>query len=81
MAKKTTIIESRKGALAQNEDWWYFVVNDDGSFHIEHEWSHVDPYGKGSGNSGSKKMSVEEFLKDNHNAEVVAKVKELAAKK
>lgn len=78
MAKRTTIIESRKGALGQNEDWYYFVANDDGSCHIEHEWSHGDPYGKGGGSSGSKHLSVEEFLKGNYNAEAVAKVKQLA---
>ncbi|WP_256809157.1 hypothetical protein [Bradyrhizobium sp. Bra64] len=80
MATRTLITETRRGALGQNEDWWYFVANDDGSRHIEHEWSYVDAHGKGKDSAGTKKLTVEEFLKDNHNAAAVGKVKELMAR-
>jgi len=62
MASRVQIGESIKGALRQNEDWWYLVLEDDGSCYVEHEWSYVDPYGRGKPNSGTKTFTVEEFL-------------------
>jgi hypothetical protein len=62
MTKRVQIGERRKGSLAQNEDWWHLVVEDDGSHHVEHEWSYVDPYGKGPGSEGTKSIPTNEFL-------------------
>ena len=64
MAERVKLGERIKGGLNQNEDWWYFV--DDGeSKYVEHEWSYVDPFGKGKGSSGVKKIPPEEFLSSN----------------
>lgn len=62
MVKRVQIGERIKGSLMQNEDWWHLVLEDDGSYHVEHEWSYVDPYGKSKPNSGKKTFSAEEFL-------------------
>lgn len=61
MARRVKLGERIKGGLNQNEDWWYFV-DDGNSKYVEHEWSHVDPYRKGKGNSGTKKIPTDEFL-------------------
>jgi|HubBroStandDraft_4_1064222.scaffolds.fasta_scaffold3006383_1 hypothetical protein len=39
----------------QNEDWWYFVVADDGRQSVEHRW-------KSPGSEGTKSVPVDEFL-------------------
>jgi hypothetical protein len=57
MGKRVQIGEQTKGSLT-HKDWWYLVLEDDGSDHVEHQWSH----GKGVPNTGSKRFSVEEFL-------------------
>lgn len=54
--------ERIKGPMMENEDWWHLVVRTDGTKNVEHEWSHVDPYGKKPSNSGIANVSVEEFL-------------------
>jgi hypothetical protein len=61
MAKRVQIGESIKGSFRETEDWWHFVVEDDGSKYVEHEWSYADPY-KGKGTEGTKKIPVDEFL-------------------
>ena len=34
-----------KGSLMETEDWWRLCHDtENGTFYIEHEWSHVDPY-------------------------------------
>ena len=48
------------------DDVW--VVEDDGTTHVEHEWSHVDPYGKKKTNSGTRRIPVDEFLAGDHDA-------------
>jgi hypothetical protein len=62
MAKRTQIGESKKGPFGEKENWFHFVVGDDGKQYVEHEWSYVDPYGKSAGSEGSKKIPVNEFL-------------------
>jgi hypothetical protein len=61
-AKRVQIGESRKGPFGEKEDWYHFVVGDDGKQCVEHEWSYTDPYGKNPGSDGTKKISVDEFL-------------------
>jgi hypothetical protein len=48
--------------MMENEDWWYLVIEDDGSNWVEHEWSYVDRYGKHPPNSGKSRFSVDEFM-------------------
>lgn len=61
MSKRVQIGESIKGSFRETEDWWHYVVEDNGSAYVEHEWSHTDPY-RGNDDSGVKKTPVDEFL-------------------
>jgi hypothetical protein len=64
---KIKIGERRKGALMHDEAWWHLVIEDNGSHYVEHEWSYVDPYGKGKGNSGTENIPTKDFLAGDHN--------------
>jgi len=68
MAERIQVYQKVKGSLMENEDWWYLVVDDNGNRHVEHEWSHVDPYGKREPNSGKIKISIDDFLRGDHEA-------------
>ena len=66
MAVKTQIHQRIKGALQETEDWWRLVVEDDGTTYVEHEWSHVDPYGQRAPDAGTQRILVNEFLAGDH---------------
>lgn len=71
-----------KGSLQETEDWWRLIVADDGALHVEHEWSHTNPYKAGDTNAGTKSVSVEEFLADdNANGAAKARLKEVLAER
>ncbi|MBR0789887.1 hypothetical protein [Bradyrhizobium manausense] len=80
MPKRIPLTEAKKGPLGEKEDWYVLVIEDSGESYIEHEWSHENAFGKG-GNAGKKKIPVDEYLKGNHNAEAVAKVKQALGRK
>jgi hypothetical protein len=80
MAKRVQIGESRKGSFGQTEDWWHFVVADDGKHYVEHEWDHVDPYGKSQPSEGVRKIPVDEFLAGDHPEGMKSVVREEAKK-
>ena len=81
MPERVQIGERIKGSLMQNEDWWFLVLEDNGTCHVEHEWSHVDPYGKGQPNSGQKNYSVEEFLAGDHGDGLKSELRSALAKR
>jgi hypothetical protein len=62
MAEKVEFHKSVKGPLMETEDWWRLVTEDDGQRFVEHEWSYVDPKLASSGNTGTKRFAVDEFL-------------------
>lgn len=66
MAKTVSLSSTTKGSLGETEDWWRLVVSDDGTAHVEHEWSHHDPYGKRQPSSGTETISVDAFLSGQH---------------
>lgn len=67
MAEKIEFHKRAKGALAEREDWWFLIINDEGARHIVHEWSHHNAYKGGTPNIGEKAIPVEEFLADEDN--------------
>lgn len=75
MTKRIQISEQIKGALRQNESWWTLILEDDGTRRIEHEWSHVDPYGKKAASEGKETISVDDFLAGDHPEALKAKVR------
>lgn len=50
-----------KGSLGETEDWWRLMREEDGSFFVEHEWSHTKLKSLMS-DEGEKRLTVEEFL-------------------
>lgn len=62
MAESISLHKKTKGALAEKEDWWRLIVQDDGASYVEHEWSHHDAYGKKKPESGTRKVPIDEFL-------------------
>lgn len=76
MAKRVQIGEQCKGSFGEKEDWWHFVVADDGKQYVEHEWSYVDPYGKSAGSEGTTNIPVDEFLAGDHSEGMKAVVRE-----
>lgn len=64
--KRTRLHKTAKGHMAQYEDWWYLVEEEDGTKYVEHEWDHVR-VGDLSKNSGTERLQVDEFLAANHN--------------
>lgn len=66
MAVKTQFHERIKGSLQEMEDWWRLVVEDDGTTYVEHEWNHVDPYGKRAPREGKRQIPVDEFFAGDH---------------
>lgn len=74
MAKRIQISEQIKGSLRQNESWWTLILEDDGTKVMEHEWSNVDPYGKGA-NEGTERILVGDFLAGNHPEPLKARVR------
>ncbi len=75
MAKRIQISEQIRGALRQSESWWTLILEDDGSKSMEHEWSHVDPFGKKAPNEGKEIISVDAFLAGDHPEALKAKVR------
>ena len=61
----------------ENEDWWHLVTDDEGEQSVLHEWSHVNPYRSGKGDSGSQAYSIEDFLAGDHDAAAKEKLKAL----
>ena len=66
MAVKTQFHQRIKGSLLETEDWWHLIVEDDGTTYVEHEWSHVDPYGKRATRAGAQRILVDEFFAGDH---------------
>jgi hypothetical protein len=60
---RTQIYYRESGHLGQYEDWWYYVVEEDGTARIEHEWNHVKVRGLAT-NEGSKRYTIEEAMKE-----------------
>lgn len=69
MVERITFHTERKGSFEENEDWWRLVIEDDGSSHVEHEWSYVNAYGRNRhDSSGTQSISVADFLSGDHDA-------------
>lgn len=66
-----------QGSFGEHEDWWYLVVLDDGTSHVEHEWSYVDAYRGGPGNSGQKTYAIQDFMNGDHESNAKQKLKAL----
>ena len=46
------IAQRTKGPLGENEDWWVLCYNTGvGRFHVQHEWSYINPYKLPNGGS------------------------------
>ena len=59
--KRTKFYERINGPMAEKEDWWYLIEDTKtGKKKVVHDWSHSSL--RGSGDHGSKEMTVEEFL-------------------
>lgn len=69
------LYRSEKGNLGQYEDWWYLVVGEDGSEHIEHEWDHVRLNGLAQ-NEGTEVLTIDQCLA-NCPSQVRLKIKEI----
>lgn len=63
--KRTEFFKRVKGHLSQYEDWYYLVEEEDGNKYVEHDWDHVT-VGDLSQNVGTKRYTVEEFLRGDH---------------
>lgn len=50
-----------KGPMAETEDWWRLMRDDDGSLFVEHEWSHTN-LNKLSTDADTARYSIDEFL-------------------
>lgn len=66
-----------KGHLSQYEDWWYLVVEDDGTTYIEHEWDHVNVNGFAK-NADSERIEPSDYFKLSGDA-LDARIAELLA--
>lgn len=75
MVRRIQISEQIKGALRQSESWWTLILEDDGTKSMEHEWSHVDPFGKKASNEGKEIIPVDSFLAGDHPEALKAKVR------
>lgn len=62
MAESVPFHKKTKGSLQEKDDWWCLIVQDDGASYVEHEWSHIDAYGKKKPDSGTRNVSIDEFL-------------------
>ena len=50
------IAQRIKGSLAEREDWWTLLYDSEtGTFQVEHEWDHMNPYKLGEGDSSRGK--------------------------
>jgi hypothetical protein len=66
MATRIQLSERITGSFREEEDWFYFVIDDDGSKYVEHEWSFLDKNGSRPSASGCKRIPVEEFLRSEY---------------
>ncbi len=80
VATKTQFHQRIKGSLQETEDWWCLVVEDDGTTCVEHEWSHVDPYGKRAPRAGTQRIPVDDFLAGDHDTAAKDNLAELLKK-
>src|SRR4051812_23268539 len=61
MALRIQLGERGERSVPRKEDLWFLVLEDEGTHHVEHAWSHDDGDGTGA-RSGTNIFSVEEFL-------------------
>jgi hypothetical protein len=75
---KRLLHERVKGPLANNEDWWYLVFDQETKrLFVQHEWSYVDLGRLHSENSGSKDLDVTTFLRESDSIPARTKLTEL----
>jgi hypothetical protein len=77
MTKAIEFHSRTQGSLGENEDWYRLIVEEDGSRVVEHEWSHTNAYKVSQSDSGSKRISVEEFLRGAYDQTAKGKLSDL----
>ena len=80
MSNRIELSASARGSWDEKEDWWHLVTNDDGTMHVEHEWSHTNAYKSKKSNSGTKQIAIEDFLSGDHNSGAQRKLREELAR-
>jgi hypothetical protein len=78
MSTKHLVYSFAKGHLGKYEDWWYLVVNEDGTHNVEHKWDHASTNGGGS-SVGEETYSLYEAMTEAP-ASAVEKIRALLAK-
>jgi hypothetical protein len=66
-----------RGSHAEDEDWYRLVTEDDGTRFVEHEWSYTNPYPPQNSDDGTQRMTVDEFLSGDYDANAKNKLREL----
>ena len=63
------------GFLRESNLWTLVRDTDTGAQNVEHEWTYVDPFGKGGTDSGVTTVPVENFLAGNADDDVKQKLR------
>jgi hypothetical protein len=79
--KRIPIHSTTTGSRGQKEDRWTLLIDlETGNRSVEHEWSHNNPVGPAQPNSGSKTVSLLEFLASDADATAQEKLCDLLTK-
>jgi len=73
----TTVCEldkRTKGSLAETEDWWRLMREQDGSYFVEHQWSHTKLKSLTT-DAGEQKIAIDDFLASDEPAASKARAK------